>query len=262
MRCASGGTPPGTLVGGKIMDVGGVASALHQLLSRAEIDQAQALIAIGDSIASFRMLNAPASATDQDIDAIATREFPVDPDRMSSVWTEVSRNAEHRAVYVAVWDRTYVQRATEVAKAAGLQTVAVELKSSCIARAVSEPSCVVVDMSSDPIEIFLIDDHVPQLWHSIQLTVPVDEDGGAALVGPLRQVVRFYERRRAFGFGSGSPILIVGEQLMPGQVMANLSTRLGHPVKPMIPPPRVRPEVRHDAYLACLGLIMRRGYGR
>jgi hypothetical protein len=259
MRCGSGGTPPGTLVGGKIMDVGGVASALHQLLARAGIDKTHALIAIGDSIATFRVLNAPTSATDQDIDAIATREFPIDPDRMSSRWTEVSRNAELRVVHVAVWDRTYVKRATEVAKAAGLEAVAVELKSTCIARAVSEPSCVVVDLSSDPIEIFLIDGHVPQLWHSIQLTVPVDEDGGAALVGPLRQVVRFYERRHAFGFGSGSPILIVGEQLLPSQVMANLSTRLGHPVKQMNIPARVHPDVRHDAYLACLGLIMRRG---
>jgi hypothetical protein len=244
------------------MDVGGVASALRQLLARAEIDKTQALVAIGDSIATFRVLNAPASATDQDIDAIATREFPIDPDRMSSMWTDVSRNAEHRVVYVAVWDRTYVKRASEVARAAGLETVAVELKSTCIARAVSEPSCVVVDMSSDPIEIFLIDDNVPQLWHSIQLTVAVGEDGGAALVGPLRQVVRFYERRHALSFGPGSPILIVGEQLIPGQVIANLSTRLSHPVKPMYPPPRVHPEVRHDAYLACLGLIMRRSQDR
>ena len=259
MRCGSGGTPPGSLVGGKIMEVGGVASALQQLLARAEITETRALIAIADTVATFRVITVPASSTDQDIDAFTTKEFPIDPERMAAKWTEVSRNGEHRVIYAAVWDRNYVKKATEVARAAGLEAVTVELKSACIARAVAEPACVVVDISSDPVEIFLIDDHVTQLWHSFKLSTPIGEDIAAELIGPLRQVLRFYERRHASRFGAGSPIVFSGEQVISSQVMTSLSARLGHPVAPLVIPPRVPPDVRHGAYLTCLGLLMRRG---
>lgn len=258
MHCGSGGTPPGALVGGKIIDAGGVASALQQLLARAEISETRALIAIGDAVATFRVFRVPASTADKDIDDMTAREFPVDPDRMAGKWIEVSHDAEHRVIYAAVWDRTYVQKATEVAKGAGLEPVAVELKSASIARTLAEPSCVVVDISADPVEILLIDDHVPQLWHSFRLSVPVGDDIGPALVRPLRQVLRFYERRRASSFGPGSPILFAGEQVIPSQVATYLSASLGHPVRPLVIPPRIPLEVRHGVYLVCLGLMMRR----
>jgi hypothetical protein len=258
MRCGSGGTPPGALVAGKIVDAGGVAGALQQLLARAEISETRAHIAIGDAVATFKVFKVPASTPDKDIDALTAREFPIDPDRMASRWIEVSRDPDHRVIYAAVWDRTYVKRVMEVAKGAGLETVVVELKSASIARTLAEPSCVVVDMSSDPVEIVLVDDHVPQLWHSFQLSVPIGDDIGPALVAPLRQVLRFYERRHASGFGPESPILFAGEQVIPGQVATYLSARLGHPVRPLLIPHRVPVDVRHGAYLACLGLIMRR----
>jgi hypothetical protein len=258
MRCGSGGTPPGSFVGGKIIDAGGVAGALQQLLARAEINQTRALIAIGDTVATFKVLNVPVSTTDEEIDTMIAREFPIDRDRMASKWIEVNRDAEDRVIYVAVWDSAYVTKVTEVAKGAGLETVAVELKSASIARTLAEPSCVVVDMSSDPVEIFLVDGHVPQLWHSFQLRVPVGDDIGPALVGPVRQVLRFYERRHASSFGPESPIVFAGEQVIPNHVAAYLSTRLGHPVRPLSIPARVPLDLRHGAYLACLGLIMRR----
>lgn len=259
MRSGSGSTPPGSLVGGKIMDVGAVAGALQQLLARAEIQETRALIAIADAVATFRVITVPASSTDEEIDSITTKEFPIDPERMATKWTEVRRNAQHRVIYAAVWDRNYVKKATEVVKGAGLEPVTVELKSACIARAMAEPSCVVIDLSADPVEIFLIDDHVTQLWHSFPLNVPIGEDIGPAMLAPIRQVLRFYERRRASGFGPESPILIVGEQVVSSQVMAGLSARLGHPVAPLVIPARVPLDVRHGAYLTCLGLMMRRG---
>lgn len=259
MRCGSGGTPPGSLVDGKVMDVGGVSSALRQLLARTEIRQTRALVAVSDALASFRVLTFPASATDEDIDSAATKEFPVDPERMASTWAEVQHNADWRVAFVAVWDRTFVKRAADAARGAGLEPLVVELKSACIARAVAEPSCVVVDMSNNPVEIFVIDGHVPQVWHSFDLTVPAGEDIGPALAGPLRQVLRFYERRRDTDFRSSAPVFIAGDQIVSGQVLVSLSQLLGHPVQQLGVPARVSQDVRHGTYLTCLGMLMRRG---
>jgi hypothetical protein len=249
--------PAGALVGGRIVDVGGVSSALRQLLARVEITDSRAMIAVSDSLASFRVLRFPSDATDEAIDAAATRELPTNPQRMASRWVDL-REAERRVVFAALWDRALVQKAVDAARGAGLDPAVVELKSTCIARAVAEPRCVVVDIAANPVEIFVIEDHLPQLWHSFELNAAVGDDIGAALAGPLRQVLRFHGTRRDGGFKGSAPILISGEQTLSSQALAHLQQTLGHPVQPLPVPPRVPEDVRHGTYLACLGMLMRR----
>jgi hypothetical protein len=259
LRCGSGGTPPGALVAGRIEDVGGVAGALRQLLARAEIRETRAMIAVSDSLASFRILKFAGSATDQNVDSAASKELPSDPERMTSRWIDVQGSDDSRVVLAAVWDRGLVKRAVDAARGAGLEPTVVELKSMCVARAVQEPSCVVVDISGDPVEIFVIDDYVPQLWHSFNMTVPVGDDIGPALGSPLRQVLRYVVSRRGANFRPDAPIYLCGDQTVSGQAVAYLSQALGRPVQPMAAPPRVPETVRYGTYLTCLGMLMRRG---
>jgi len=147
---------------------------------------------------------------------------------------------------------------TEAARLAGLEATVVELKSICLARAVAEPACILVDMSSDPMEAVLIDGHVPQVWHSFRADASFGDDLAAALAAPLRSVLKFYKRRPSTGFGSHCPILISGEQMLSSDVVAELAELIDHPVRPLPMPARVAPEIRHTTYLTCLGLLMRR----
>lgn len=258
IRCGSGGTPAGSLIAGKVLDVDGVGSALRQLLARTEIAQTRALIAASDAVATFRVIRLPPAATDQEVDAAVARELPLDPERMSTRWVDVSSGRELRLVYAVAWDRALVKAVTDAARHAGLDPIAVDLKSACVARAVAEPSCVVLDMSSDPVEIFLIDGHVPQVWHSHKLDAPAGDDIGPMLAGPLRSVLRFYRRSRGTEYRSSAPILISSEQGLSAQATSRLAQLLEHPVAPLPIPRRVPPEIRHATYLTCLGLIMRR----
>ena len=258
MRCGSGGTPVGAFVGGKVQDPVAVGTALKQLLARTEITETRALIAVSDTVATFRVLKFPRPTSDQEIDTAVAKALPLDPERMTIRWVDLHTAPEPRLVYAAAWDRALVKNVTEAAKVAGLEATAVDLKSACVARAVAEPSCVVVDMNSEPVEIFLIDGHLPQLWHSLQLHVTMGDDPAPALAAPLRSVLRFYKRRRDTEFGSRSPVLISGEQVMPAMVAARLSELVDHPVEVLPVPGRVPPEIRHTTYLTCLGLIMRR----
>ena len=186
------------------------------------------------------------------------RELPLDPERMATRWIDVNSTENHRLVYAAAWDRALVKRITDAARFAGIEPIAVDLKSTCIARAVATSACVVLDLDSRPAEIVLIDDHVPQVWHSFRLDVAVGDDVGPALAGPLRTVLRFYERRRDTEFEPAAPILIAGEQVLSLRATAELSRQLEHPVLALPLPARVPPEVRFTTYLTCLGLLMRR----
>jgi hypothetical protein len=258
MRCGSGGTPIGSLVDGRVVDANAVGSALRQLLARTEIEDTQALIAASDSVATFRVLKLPPASSDQEVDAAVARELPLDPERMSTRWVDVNTNENRRLVYAAAWDRALIRNITDAARFAGLDPIAVDLKSACVTRAVADPACVVLDLDSTPAEIILIDSHVPQVWHSFRLDVPVGDDVGPALAGPLRKVLSFYERRRDTDFEPAAPILIAGEQLLSVRSTTALKRELDHPVLALPIPARVPPEVRFTTYLTCLGLLMRR----
>ena len=56
MRCGSGGTPAGSLVDGKVLDVSAVGSALRQLLARTEIEETRALVAASERSLEARVV--------------------------------------------------------------------------------------------------------------------------------------------------------------------------------------------------------------
>jgi hypothetical protein len=258
MRCGSGGTPAGSLVDGRVVDVDAVGAALRQLLARTEIEETRAMIAASDAIATFRVIKLPPAATDSDVDAAIARELPLDPERMSIRWIDLTSNQALRQVYAVAWDRSLIKKVAEAARRAGLDPAAVELKSACVARTVAVPACVVVDMASSPAEVVLIDGNTPHVWHSFQLDAAAGDDLGPVLAGPLRTVLRFYERRRDTDFDPAAPILVAGEQVLSSRATALLSQQLEHPVVPLPIPARVPPDIRYNTYLTCIGLLMRR----
>lgn len=258
VRCGSGGTPAGSVEMGHIKDPGAVGAALRQLLARTEITETRALIAASDSIATFRVLRFPGATTDNEIDAAVAKELPLDPGRMATRWVELKSSEDVRTVYAVAWDRLLVQNLIDAARGAGLEATVVDLKSACIARAVAAPSCVVLDMSSNPVDVILIDGHVPQLAHSFELNVPAGDDLVPPIAASLQTVLRFYKRRRDTSFGPAAPVFISGEQVVPSQAVTKLSELVGHPVEPLPCPPRISTDVRHMTYLTCLGLMMRR----
>jgi hypothetical protein len=258
MRAGSAGTPPGAIVDGRVQDVEAVGATLKQLLARNEIVETRALVAVSDVVASFRVLKLAPTALDTEIDSLVARELSLDPSRMATRWVEVRRTPETRDVYATAWDRALVKKAAEAARLGGLDPVVVELKSAAVARTVAEPSCVLLDTSSDPMEIFLIAGGVPQVWHIVTADGPPGDDIAPALAAPLLSVLKFHKRRRDSEFGPDSPVFIAGEEMLPTHVLATLTSLIDQPVLGLPIPARIPPDLRYNTYLTCLGLIMRR----
>ena len=256
MRCAEGGAPENAMEGGRVRDPAVLGGMLRQLLARADITTSRALIAASDSIASFRVLTFPNSTSDADIDATVAAKLPTATERFAIRRLEILPGRPQRTVYATVWDRDEVRAITETAKHAGIEASVVDLKSLCIARAVAIPSCVVLDMSSEPFEVVLIEDHVPRVWHSFK--VGSDGDLGTALFEGVRPVLSFYKSSGGPGLDPTCPIVIRSEQVLPSQMSAKLGDLAGHPVEPLQQPARVDPDLRYGPYLACVGLVMRR----
>jgi hypothetical protein len=255
LRCGSGGTPVGSFAEGRVSDVAGVGNALRQLLARSEIQESRALVAASDTLATFRVLSLPASTPDSNVESVVAKEFPLDDERLAMKWVDVQRNSQDRTVFAAAWDRAQLRAVTEAVRAAGLEPAVVDLKSACLARTVAYTSCILVDLSVAPVEVVLIDEHMPQLWQRIDSGVTF-EHPSHALIDPLRALAR-YAKRRNSAFSSDAPVLISSDQPPSPGAVSQLARALRRPVEALPIPPRV-PDIRYATYLTCLGLLMRR----
>lgn len=257
MRCGTAALPDGTPFDGKISDVVGVGRALRALLARTEIVQTRGLVAAGDALATFKILRVPDSSTPMDVDAAIAKELPFDPERMATRWTHVTTSSGDRVIYAVAWDRALVKNVAEAVRQAGVEPVAVELKSASVARVVPAATCLLVDLSASPAEIVLIDDHLPQLWHSFVMEDALAESAPPALAAAVRSVMRYYRRRTDSELPKAAPVYISGEQVA-SHLLSYVGGRVGQPVLALPVPPRVPGDIRHSTYLACLGLLMRR----
>ena len=258
MRSGSAAVPDGSLAGGKVLKPPAVAETLRHLLARTEVTETRALVAVCDSIASFRVLALPADTTEREVDAAVARELPADADRLSTRWIDVADRSGERLIYAVAYDRAVFKNSVEAIRQAGLSASVVELKSASLARTVSESACIVLDLTADPVEIVLVDRHVPRLWHGFRLQTPLTDGSLPALAAPLRSVLRFHRRAGDTDFGPHAPILVSSEQDLPAHLLSALSELIGQPAQTLPPPARVPPELRHAAYLGCIGLLMRR----
>jgi hypothetical protein len=256
MRCGEGAVPSGAIEGGRVLDSAALGQALRQLLARSGITATRALIAASDVIASFRVLTFPSGTPDPEIDASVKGQLKPDSERMAMRHIEVLSSPEERTVFAIMWDRSQVHAIAAAARQAGLEPVAVDLKSLCLARALPVASCILLDMSADPCEAVLIDDRIPRASHSFRV-----ESGGdlaLSLANGLKPVLAFHRRSGGTGFGAESPIVVRSEQVLPSLLTGRLEQLTGHPVDPLPRPPRVDEDVRFGPFLTCIGLVMRR----
>ncbi len=256
MRCAEAAAPPASLEGGRVLDPAALGQALRQLIARAEITTTRALIAASDAIASFRVLTFPKNATETEIDTAVRSQLNLGSDQMSIRHLEVLAGRDERTVFATVWDRGQVQAIAAAVKHAGLEAAVVDLKSLCVARALTEDSCIFLDMSVDPCEAVLVDERVPRIWHTFK--VGSGGDLALAVANGLKPVLGFHRRSGGTGFGPDSPILVRSDHALPTLLSSRLDQLTGHPVNPLPEPPRVDPNVRYGPFLTCLGLVMRR----
>jgi hypothetical protein len=251
MRCGEGAVPNGAMDGGgRVLDAMALGQALRQLLARTEVSTTRAVIAASDAIASFRVLTFPRGTTDAEMAEAVRDQLPPGSQQMVSRQVEVLKGNEHRTLFAAIWNRSQVQAIANTARRAGLEPVVVDLKSLCAARAI------LVDLSCEPCEAVLIDERVPRAWHTFK--IESSGDVAAELASGLKPVLNFYRQSGSATFGPESPILIRADQELPSLTADRLAQLTGHPVEPVPQPARVRPEVRYNSFLTCIGLVMRR----
>ncbi|HKW72261.1 MAG TPA: hypothetical protein VJQ08_05485 [Candidatus Dormibacteraeota bacterium] len=256
MRSGEAAAPVGALDAGRVVNPSQVGQAIRQLVARTEIRATRALIAVTDALASYRVLTFSSEATESDIDAEVLTRLNLGSERMAVRHVEIRSAHNEREYFAAAWDRGQVQAVAAAVRHAGLEPAVVDLKSLCVARALTIDSCVYLEVGDRSCEAVLIDARVPRIWHTFR--ADADGDLSAALANGLKPVLGLHLRGGGGGFGPESPIVIHSEHALPTFVPYRLADLTGRPVEDLPPPPRADPDVRYGPYLTCLGLVMRR----
>jgi hypothetical protein len=256
MWAASAALPTGSSSHGTVTNGAEVAKVLKKLLAGAEFKESHALIVANDAVASFRVLSFPRDTSEPKIDAAVRAQLPMDGSRMGVQRYELTHNGDDRTVFAVAFDRSRVHAIGEAVRLAGLDPIVVELKSLCLARVAPASDCVVVDLSVEPAEAYLISGDVPRAWHTFW--APSGESEVATVASGIRSVLNF-QRRQANGRGlvSALPVYLT-DQAAAKRIGPSLSDLLGQAVSAAPQLARVPPEVQDGQYLACLGLLMRR----
>jgi hypothetical protein len=259
MRFAEAPAPPGSISDGTVEDAAAVAGVLRQLLARAEVKETRAMIAASDSLASFRVLSFAKDTTEPKIDAYVRAQLPADGSRMGFQRQEMTVNGSERTIYAVAFDRHKIQALATAVRQAGLEPSVAELKSLCVARMAPLPACVVLDLTVDPAEVFLIDRSLPRLWHTFRADPENGEEAYGRVAAGLRTVLGYYKRQPGgMEFGPEVPILVASEEALPPRGRDTVETLIGHPIREMPVPTRVASEIPYGTYIACVGLLMRR----
>lgn len=256
MRSGEAAAPPGSMDGGRVVDAPAVGQALRTLVARSDITANRALIAVSDALASFRVLTFPNSASDAEIDTHVSTALNLGSDRLASRHVEVAVSRTERTVFAAVWDRAQVEGIVRAARAADLEPIAVDLKSLCLARAIGVETCLLIDTTTDPGEVVLIDQRVPRVRHTFK--VGPDGDSTLAALEALNAVVGFHRRSASTGLTHISPILVRSARPLSSLEVSRLADASGRPVEQVGHPARLHRDVRFEPFLTCVGLMMRR----
>jgi hypothetical protein len=253
---ASAALPAGSANHGTVTNAAEVGKVVKQILGGVELKESHAMIAVNDSLASFRVMTFPRETSEPKIDAAVRAQLPMDGTRMGMQRYELTQNGNDRTVFAVAFDRARVKAVAEAVRFAGLDPSVVELKSLCLARMAPVSECVVVDLAADPAEVYLISRDLPRLWHTFR--VSSDETETASVAAGVKSVLGFH-RRQADGNGLPSDVAVfITEQAAAERIGPAVQDLLGQPVSVMTYRNRVAPEVQDGAYLACLGLLMRR----
>ena len=257
MQAVEAPMPPGSIESGRVVDAAAIGTLLRQMLASLRVSETRAMLVMSDSIASFRVMTFPRATSDSEVEASVKSQLPVSSPRIALRQVEVDSRNGHRIVYAVAWDRDLVLELAEATRQAGLVPQVADLKSLCLARVVPLPSCLVLDLTEETREVFLIDDHLPRLWHTFKAgsnTNLVEE-----LADGMRPVLVYLRRLTGGTFGPSSPILVRSQPELPAGMLERLSALTGHPAHPFPQPARVPETVHHHPYLSCIGLVMRRG---
>jgi len=254
---------PGLVRGNVIIKEAEVAARLKLLLKSQKVSPKKAIVGLSGLRCLSRPLilpQLPKAMLDEAVISAAKTALPVELEELYLSWQTIPAPEGKTQVFLVAVPRRTVDALLRVLRQVGITPSFLDIKPMALARAVKEPTAIIVDAHPAEFDIVIMAGGVPQPIRTVSFP-------GEALTWPaklpmirdeLDRTIKFYNANNPENpLDSGVPIYVSGELAEESELWQSLSDDLGHPASPL-PSPLTYPEqFSAGRYMVNIGLALK-----
>jgi type IV pilus assembly protein PilM len=253
---------PGLVKGNVIIKEAEVATRLKLLLKSQKVSAQKAIIGLSGLHCLSRPIilpQLPRGMLDEAVINAAKTALPVELEELYLSWQTIPAPVGKTRVFLVAIPRRTVDALLRVLREVDITPSFLDIKPMALARAVKEPTAIIVDAHSAEFDIVIMAGGVPQPIRTVSF--PAEDLAWEAKLPMIRdeldRTIKFYNANNPENpLDANVPIYVSGELTDESAIWQSLSEDFGHPALPL-PSPLTYPE-QFDAgrYMVNIGLAL------
>ena len=254
---------PGLIKDGTILDENAVAAKVKELWQTQGIGTRKVIAGINGINCLYRLISLPElpkNILPEAVNREADRILAIPLEQLHLSWQTLPVSKEGTLVYLVASPRNSLDTLISTLHKAGLNPYLMDLRPLALARTVTEPEAIIVDVQPGNFDVVVLMEGIPQVVRSLSLAQEASLEEKIPLIREeLERAITFYNSSHATDkhIGATVPILISGELAQQQDTWKLLLGKLGHPVQALPSPVEAPENFPLSQYTTNVGLALK-----
>jgi type IV pilus assembly protein PilM len=253
---------PGLVKDGVILEEDAVANRVNELWRSQKIGTGRVIAGISGINCLYRLLTLPELSRDLLPEAVmreAGRVLGIPLEQLYLSWQTLPSSRGEILVYLAASPKNSVDALISTLRKAGLNPYLMDLKPLALARTITEPRAIIIDLQPTNFDIVVVADGIPQVARSLPLTqqVPLEEKA-TVIKKEIDRAITFYNSSHVDNpIEVSVPLLVSGELTNQQDAWKALIGKQERPVQALSLPMETPENFPPGQYVTNIGLALK-----
>ena len=253
---------PGLVKDGVILEEDAVANKVSELWRTQKVGTGRVIAGISGINCLYRLLRLPELSRELLPEAVtreAGRVLGIPLEQLYLSWQTLPSPRGEILAYLAASPKNSVDALISTLQKAGLNPYLMDLKPLALARTITEPRAIIIDLQPANFDIVIVADGIPQVARSLPLTqqVPLEEKA-SVIKKELDRAITFYNSGHADNpIEASVPLLISGELTEQQDAWKALTGKQDRPVQALSLPMQTPENFPPGQYVTNIGLALK-----
>jgi len=253
---------PGLVKYGVVHDEDDVAARLKKLWKDNKIGKKRVIVGISGINCLYRLITLPELPKDMLPEAVrreAARILASPLEQLYLSWQTLPSPRGETLIYLAASPRNSVDALISTMHKAKLKPYLMDLKPMALARTVTEPRAIIVDVQPASFDIVIMVERIPQVVRSLALTQEaLPEEKISLIQEELDRAITFYDSSHTDKpIESTTPLLVSGELAEQQNIQELLLEKLQRPIQAFPSPFKTPKRFPSNQYATNIGLALK-----
>jgi type IV pilus assembly protein PilM len=253
---------PGLVKDGVILDEDAMANKVNELWRTQKIGTGRVIAGISGINCLYRLLTLPELSRELLPEAVtreAGRVLGIPLEQLYLSWQTLPSLRGEILVYLVASPKNSVDALISTLRKAGLNPYLMDLKPLALARTITEPRAIIIDLQPANFDIVVVADSIPQVARSLPLTqqVPLEEKA-TVIKKELDRAITFYNSSHVDNpIDASVPLLVSGELTEQQDAWKTLIGKQNRPVQALSLPVQTPENFPLGQYVTNIGLALK-----